>query len=102
MRQMMDDYTVVDQLKERIPFHELGQKAADLAPNASAVMMVVGSHTTARELNSAANQLPIGVMAVAIRCVDDAEVKRSAIGSLDVVTLGSLDTLARALRAVGR
>src|SRR5699024_1379598 len=66
MRQMMDDYTVVDQLKERIPFHELGQKAADLAPNASAVMMVVGSHTTARELNSAANQLPIGVMAVAI------------------------------------
>lgn len=102
LRQMMDDYTVVERLKERIPFHELGQKAADLAPNASAVMMVVGSHTTARELNSAANQLPIGVMAVAIRCVDDAEVKRSAIGGLDVVTVGSLDTLARALRAVGR
>lgn len=102
MRQMMDDYTVIEQLKERASFHELGQKAADLAPNASAVMMVVGSHTTARELNSAANQLPIGVMAVAIRCVDDADVKRSAIGSLDVVTLGSLDTLARALRAVGR
>ncbi|ATG51502.1 DUF58 domain-containing protein [Brachybacterium vulturis] len=102
LRQMMDDYTVVEQLKERIPFHELGQKAADLAPNASAVMMVVGSHTTARELNSAANQLPIGVMAVAIRCVDEAEVKRSAIGGLDVVTLGSLDTLAKALRAVGR
>ncbi|MGO1225940.1 MAG: DUF58 domain-containing protein [Brachybacterium sp.] len=102
LRQMMDDYTVIEQFKERASFHELGQKAADLAPNASAVMMVVGSHTTARELNSAANQLPIGVMAVAIRCVDDADVKRSAIGSLDVVTLGSLDTLARALRAVGR
>jgi uncharacterized protein (DUF58 family) len=101
-RPMMDDYTLVEQLKERISFHELGQKAADLAPNASAVMMVVGPHTTARELNSAANQLPIGVMAVAIRCVEDAEVRRSAIGSLDVVTLGSLDTLARALRAVGR
>ncbi|MDN5893205.1 MAG: DUF58 domain-containing protein [Nocardioides sp.] len=102
MRQMMDDYTVLEQLKERVSFHELGQKAADLAPNASAVMMVVGSHTTARELNSAANQLPIGVMAVAIRCVDDAEVTRSAIGGLDVVTLGSLDALAKALRAVGR
>ena len=102
LRSMMDDYTVVEQLRDRISFHELGQKAADLAPNASAVMMIVGPHTTARELNSAANQLPIGVMAVAIRCVDDAEVKRSAIGSLDVVTLGSLDTLARALRAVGR
>ena len=102
LRSMMDDYTVIEQLRDRISFHELGQKAADLAPNASAVMMIVGPHTTARELNSAANQLPIGVMAVAIRCVDDAEVKRSAIGSLDVVTLGSLDTLARALRAVGR
>jgi hypothetical protein len=101
-RPMMDDYTVVEQLGERRSFHELGQKASDLAPNASAVMMVVGPHTTARELNAAATQLPIGVMAVAIRCVADAEVRRSAIGSLDVVTLGSLDTLARALRAVGR
>ncbi|MFC7456580.1 DUF58 domain-containing protein [Brachybacterium sp. GCM10030267] len=101
-RQLMDDYTVIDQLGGQLALHELGQKAADLAPNASAVMMVVGSHTTARELNSAANQLPIGVMAVAIRCVDDAEVRRSAIGGLDVVTVGSLDTLARALRAVGR
>lgn len=101
-RQMMDDYTVIERIKDRISFHELGQKASDLAANASAVMMVVGSHATARELNSAANLLPIGVMAVAIRCADDAEVQRSAIGGLDVVTLGSLDHLARALRAVGR
>ena len=101
-RPMMDDYTVVEQLGDRRSFHELGQKASDLAPNASTVMMVVGPHTTARELNAAVTQLPIGVMAVAIRCVADAEVRRSAIGSLDVVTLGSLDTLARALRAVGR
>ncbi|HJB11432.1 MAG TPA: DUF58 domain-containing protein [Candidatus Brachybacterium merdavium] len=101
-RQMMDDYTVLEPIEQHYSLHELGQKAADLAPNASAVMMVVGSHTTARELNSAANQLPIGVLAVAIRCVDGAEVRRSAIGGLDVVTVGQLDTLARALRAVGR
>ncbi len=101
-RVMMDDYTVLEQLQERYSLHELGQQAADLAPNASAVMMVVGSHTTARELNSAANQLPLGVLAVAIRCVDKAEVRRSAIGGLDVVTLGDLDALPKALRAVGR
>lgn len=101
-RVLMDDYTVVEQSQERYALHELGQQAADLAPSASAVMMVVGSHTTARELNSAANQLPIGVLAVAIRCVDDAEVRRSAIGGLDVVTLGDLDALPKALRAVGR
>ena len=101
-RVLMDDYTVLEQLRDRHSLHELGQQAADLAPNASAVMMVVGSHTTARELNSAANQLPIGVLAVAIRCVDDAEVRRSSIGGLDVVTLGDLDALPKALRAVGR
>ena len=39
---------------------------------------------------------------MAIRCVEGAEVTRSAIGGMDVVTIGSLDTLARALRAVGR
>lgn len=101
-RQLMDDFTVVEQLRDRIPFHELGQKAADLAPGASAVMMVAGPLTTASELNTAAHQLPVGVMAVAIRCEEGAEVRRSAIGGLDVVTLGSLDTLPRALRAVGR
>lgn len=101
-RRLMDDYTVVEQLRGRIPFHELGQKAADLAPGASAVMMIAGPRTTASELNTAANQLPVGVMAVAIRCEEGAEVRRSAIGGLDVVTLGSLDVLPSALRAVGR
>ena len=33
---------------------------------------------------------------------DGAEVRRSAIGGLDVVTLGALDDLPKALRAVGR
>lgn len=101
-RAMMDDYTLVEPIRGRRALHELGQKAADLAPNASAVMMVVGSHASARELNSAATQLPVGVLAVAIRCVEDAEVRRSAIGGLNVVTLGDLDDLPRALRVVGR
>jgi len=101
-RPLMDDYTELDLLPGRHGLHELGQKAADLAPNASAVMLVVGAHASARELNAAATQLPLGVLAVAIRCVDGAEVRRSAIGGLDVVTLGALDDLPKALRAVGR
>ena len=40
-RVLMDDYTVLEQLRDRHSLHELGQQAADLAPNASAVMMVV-------------------------------------------------------------
>lgn len=101
-RAMMDDYTVIEPIRGRRSLHELGQKAADLAPNASAVMLVVGPHASARELNTTANQLPIGVLAVAIRCVDGAEVRRSTIGGLNVVTLGDLDDLPRALRVVGR
>lgn len=101
-RTMMDDYTLIEPLKGNYPLYELGQKAADLAPTASAVMMIVGSHASARELNTAATQLPIGILAVAIRCVSGAEVRRSAIGGLDVVTLGDLEQLPKALRAVGR
>lgn len=101
-RQLMDDYTLLERRRERHELFELGQRAADLAPNASAVMLVVGPHTTARDLNAAATQLPVGVLAVAIRCVEGAEVRRSAIGGLDVVTLGELDSLGKALRAVGR
>ncbi|MGP9682659.1 DUF58 domain-containing protein [Brachybacterium sp. AOP3-A1-3] len=99
-RQLMDDFTVVDQLRDRFPFHVLGRKAADLAPGASAVLMVTGPRTTASELNTAAGQLPVGAMAVAIRCEEGADVRRSAIGRLDVVTVDSLDALPRALRAL--
>ncbi|MGO2360513.1 MAG: DUF58 domain-containing protein [Brachybacterium tyrofermentans] len=101
-RHLMDDFTLVGQLENRVPFHALGQKAAELAPGASVVMMVIGPLTTASELNTAAHKLPVGVRAVAIRCAEGAEMRRSAIGGLDVVTVGSLDTLPRALRAVGR
>ncbi|MFC0676125.1 DUF58 domain-containing protein [Brachybacterium hainanense] len=100
LRQMMDDYTVIDRVPGRARLHDLGQKAADLAPNASAVMLVVGSETSPGDLNRAATRLPAGVLAIAIRCVDGAEVRRSAIGGLELVTLGSLDDLPRALRAV--
>lgn len=101
-RALMDDYTVVAPTRARRSLHELGQRAADLAPGASAVMMAVGSLTTARELSAAASQLPPGVMAVAIRCAEGAEARRSAIGSLHVLTIGDLDQLGRALRGVGR
>src|SRR5699024_7558402 len=63
VRQMVDDDTLVEPLRERIAFHVLGQTASDVAPNASAVMMVVGCHTTAHELNSAADPLAVGAVA---------------------------------------
>lgn len=99
-RQLMDDYTVLERIGGRRHLHDLGQKAADLAPNASAVMLVVGSQTTPRELHAAATRLPAGILAVAVRCEHGAEVRRSAIGPLELVTLGDLADLPQALRAV--
>lgn len=99
-RALMDDYTVIDPITGRWTLQELGQRAADEAPNASAVMLVVGSQAGPRELHSAALRLPLGVIAVAVRCEEGADVHRSALGDLHLVTIGALEDLPRALRSV--
>lgn len=101
-RQLMDDYTLIQGVRARSPLRDIGRAAAEAAPNASAVMLVVGSLATPSELNAAAAQLPPGVIAVAVRCALGESVHRSHIGSLELVTLGHIDQLPRAMRAVAR
>lgn len=101
-RQLMDDYTVVAPERARMALRDIARRAADAAPNASAVMLVVGSQATPSELNTAATQLPAGVMAVAIRCASGEAVHRAQIGNLEIVTIGQIEHLPRALRAVAR
>ncbi|MCS6711094.1 DUF58 domain-containing protein [Brachybacterium sp. EF45031] len=99
-RHLLDDYTLLEARTGRHPLHELGRRAADGAPTASAVFLVVGAAATPRELNSAARQLPPGLLAVAVRCEDGAELRRSRLGDLHLVTVGRLQDLPRGLRAV--
>lgn len=101
-RQLMDDYTVIEGVRARHALRDLGRAAAEAAPSASAVMLVVGSQATPTELNAAAAQLPPGVIAIAVRCESGQSVHRSHIGSLELVTLGAIEQLPRAMRAVSR
>ncbi|PWH05046.1 DUF58 domain-containing protein [Brachybacterium endophyticum] len=101
-RLLLDDYTVVEPHRGRRTLRDLGQKCADIAPSASAVVLVVGSLTTPTELNQAANRFPPGVLPIAVRCESGAEVRRSTLGGLEMVTLGRLESLPMAMRTVGR
>ena len=99
-RRLMDDYTVIEAERARHGLRDIGRAASETAPNASAVMLVAGSQASPAELSSAAAQLPAGVVAIAIRCASDEKVRRSHIGALELVTVGEIDQLPRALRAV--
>jgi uncharacterized protein (DUF58 family) len=71
------------------------------APDAAVVVLVTGSRTDAAELRLACSRLPLGVRALAV--VADTRVDAPAlqrIGEADVVTVGALDQLPRAVRKV--
>ncbi|MBK0332094.1 DUF58 domain-containing protein [Brachybacterium sp. MASK1Z-5] len=102
LRRLLDDYTVLEAQRGRRPLRDLGQACADKAPNASAVVLVVGSQATPTELNQAATRFPPGVLPIAVRCARGAEVRRSRLGGLELVTLGRIEDLPMAMRTVGR
>lgn len=71
------------------------------APQAAVVVLVTGSKADAADLRLACSRLPYGVRALAIVAdgrVDAPALKR--IGEADVVTVGELDHLPRAVRKV--
>jgi uncharacterized protein (DUF58 family) len=102
LRRLLDDYTVIEAHRGRRPLRDLGQACADTAPNASAVVLVVGSLAGPAELNQAATRFPPGVLPIAVRCERGAEVRRSRLGGLELVTLGRIEDLPMAMRTVGR
>ncbi len=68
---------------------------------AARIVLVTGSKTDAADLRLACSRLPLGVRALAI--VADAREDAPAlkrIGEADVVTIGDLDQLPRAVRKV--
>jgi len=101
-RSLMDDYTLAATVRARHGLRDLARTASESAPSASAVMLVVGSGATVTELAAATSELPVGVIAVAVRCVDGASVRRSHLGGLEIVDVGAIEHLPRALRAVAR
>lgn len=69
-------------------------------PDASVAVLVCGSFVLPSDVRRAASQLPLGVRVVAVYCTPGAAVTRRTIGDVIVLTLGSLDELAQAMRRV--
>ena len=67
----------------------------------SVAIVLCGSVPSPTELRRAANAFPIGVRIIAVRVALGAAPTVRRIGSLPVVTVGTLAELPRALRAVG-
>ncbi|KAA9106452.1 DUF58 domain-containing protein [Microbacterium rhizomatis] len=76
-----------------------GVVAATLAL-ASVVVLVCGSAVDAAQLRVACSRLPYGARALAVVAQTDAAPSLRRIGEADVLTIGSLDQLAGALRKV--
>ncbi|MGI8416351.1 MAG: DUF58 domain-containing protein, partial [Nakamurella sp.] len=75
-----------------------GRRTAAAVPNASVAVLITGSGPDAVTIRRASTAFSVGIRVVAVRVVAGAKLKLSAIGRVDVATVGSLDDLPKALR----
>ncbi|WP_455132029.1 DUF58 domain-containing protein [Microbacterium aurum] len=101
-RRFLDELSMLEHSRPRSGgVVALAGSIAAHAPQAAVVVLVTGSKTDAADLRLACSRLPLGVRALAIVAdtrVDAPALKR--IGEADVVTIGDLDQLPRAVRKV--
>jgi len=101
-RRFLDELSLLGHSRARLGgIVALAGGIAAHAPDAAVVVLVTGSRTDAAELRLACSRLPQGVRALAV--VADTRVDAPAlqrIGEADVVTVGALDQLPRAVRKV--
>ncbi|SDP02000.1 Protein of unknown function DUF58 [Nakamurella panacisegetis] len=76
------------------------RNTAATVPDVSVAIVLCGSEPTVAQIRSAATAFPVGVRVVAVRVERGAPIAVRRVGSLPVLTIGALDDLARALRAV--
>lgn len=75
-----------------------GRRTAAAVPNASVAVLITGAGPDAVTIRRASTAFSVGIRVVAVRVVAGAKLKLSAIGRVDVATVGSLDDLPKALR----
>ncbi|EIC06632.1 protein of unknown function DUF58 [Microbacterium laevaniformans OR221] len=101
-RRFLDELSMIGHSRARLGgIVALAGGIAAHAPDAAVVVLVTGSRTDAAELRLACSRLPLGVRALAV--VADTRMDAPAlqrIGEADVVTVGALDQLPRAVRKV--
>ncbi len=101
-RRFLDELSMLGHSRGRLGgIVALAGGIAAQAPDAAVVVLVTGSRTDAAELRLACSRLPQGVRALAV--VADTRVGAPAlqrIAEADVITIGALDQLPRAIRKV--
>ncbi|MDQ6658434.1 MAG: DUF58 domain-containing protein [Actinomycetota bacterium] len=75
-----------------------GRRTAAAVPNASVAVLITGAGPDAVTIRRASTAFSVGIRVVAVRAVAGAKLRLSAIGRVDVATVGSLDDLPKALR----
>ncbi|MDR0960795.1 MAG: DUF58 domain-containing protein [Propionibacteriaceae bacterium] len=97
---LLDDCSRLDYGPAATPIEWIARDAAEAAPDASSAVMVVGAKVPPARLHAALARFPIDVFGIAIRCDPGATSALAAIGDSPVLTIGHLDDLPRALRAL--
>lgn len=100
-RRLLDDMSAMDLAAHGTGIAGVARAAATRVSDVSVAIVLCGSVPSPTELRRAANAFPIGVRIIAVRVALGAAPTVRRIGSLPVVTVGTLAELPRALRAVG-
>lgn len=96
---LLDQLSGVDILAGTQSVVNLAQDVATEAPNASIVVLIVGTGVEIALLTAAQARLPIGAVRIVVRIDPGAAPTRRRIGELVVLTVGTLAELPRALRS---
>ncbi|PJI94988.1 DUF58 domain-containing protein [Luteimicrobium subarcticum] len=97
---LLDDLSGVGTTSLAAGLAELARASVRELDDASVVVLIVGSNVSPATLRAASARMPVDVRVVAARCVPGEPVSRRTISDLLVVTIGGLDDLPRAMRAV--
>ncbi len=95
---LLDDLTRLELAPARTTLADIARVAAATVSDASVVAVVVGSTVTPTDLRAAAVRLPVDARLVALRCSPGAAVSRGRVADMQVLTLGELGDLPKALR----
>lgn len=95
---LLDDLTRLELAPARTTLADVARVAAATVSDASVVAVVTGSTVTPTDLRAAAVRLPVDARLVSLRCSPGAKVSRGRVADMQVLTLGELGDLPKALR----
>ncbi|BAU32676.1 DUF58 domain-containing protein [Microcella alkaliphila] len=95
---LLDELAVVEHGPAALGVVDVARLASDAVPGVSVAILVVGSTVAPRRLRTAAAAFPASVEVIAVQCDPDTVPGRRSLGSLTVLTVGSLTDLRRAIR----